>query len=190
MDAEFKAWFIHEILAHEAALIRFLKRPWLTSGDVADLCHDVYVKILEASERQRPRAPKAFLFTVARNLLVDRARKNHVVPINHLLEVSAQTVLVDEISAERATIGLDYLLRLTKAFEALPGRCRDVVWMRKIEDLPQQEIARRLGIAETTVEAHLVRGMRLLREYCYQEGLAEDAKVYAKERSQGNQYGL
>lgn len=177
MDAEFKSWFVREILAHETALTRFLKRSWLSSNDVADLCHDVYIKVLEASERQRPVSPKAFLFATARNLLVDRMRRNQVVPIDLLQDMESSNVLVDEISAERAAGGLQYLLRLTKAFEKLPDRCREVVWMRKIENIPQKQIAQRLGIAEATVEAHLVRGMRTLTQLCYGGDHDEEIKA-------------
>jgi RNA polymerase sigma factor (sigma-70 family) len=166
MDAQFEAWFVCEILAHEAALTRFLRRPWLNSSDVADLCHDVYIRVLEAAERQKPISPRAFLFTTARNLLIDRTRRSRVVPISLLQEVDSPNVITDDISPERSISGLQQLLRLTQAFESLPERCKEVVWMRKIEDIPQKQIAQRLGIAESTVEAHLVRGMRLLTQLC------------------------
>lgn len=167
VDAEFKAWFVREILAHEAALTRFLKRSWLNSSEVADLCHDAYIRVLEAAENRRPASPKAFLFATARNLLVDRARRNQIVPIDLLQEMGSPNVLVDERSAERSASGIQQLLRLTWAFERLPERCREVVWLRRLEDVPQKEIARRLGIGEATVESHLVRGIRLLTQLCY-----------------------
>ncbi len=180
VDAEFKAWFVREILAHEAALTRFLRRSWLNSRDVADLCHDVYIKVMVASERQRPLSPKAFLFATARNLLVDRARRNQVIPIDLLQDADSANGFVNEISAERAAGGLQYLLRLTKAFEALPDRCREVVWMRKIADIPQKEIAQRLGVAEATVEAHLVRGMRMLTQLWHAE--ENDGEIKARRK--------
>jgi RNA polymerase sigma factor (sigma-70 family) len=48
--------------------------------------------------------------------------------------------------------------------QRLPERCREVVWMRRVEHMPQKVIARKLGIAEATVEKHLVRGIRLLAD--------------------------
>jgi RNA polymerase sigma factor (sigma-70 family) len=183
MDEEFTAWFTREILAHEPALMRFLKRSWLTSSDVADLCHDVYIKVLEVAEAQRPASPKAFLFATAKNLLIDRTRRKRVIPIDLLQDMDSLNVLVDDLSPERAAGGLQHLLRLTKAFERLPDRCRDVVWLRKIEDLPQKEIAQRLNIAEATVEAHLVRGMRMLIQlYCEEDGT--DAAEAGKKRAE------
>jgi RNA polymerase sigma factor (sigma-70 family) len=181
MDPEFKAWFVREILAHEAALTRFLTRRWLNSSEVADLCHDAYIKVIEAAERQRPTSPKAFLFSIAKNLLVDRARRNQIIPIDLIQDADSLNVLVDEVSPERVTSGLQHLLRVTRAFERLPDRCRDVVWMRKIEDIPQKEIARQLGIAEATVESYLVRGIRMLTQFCY--GAQSDRESKARRES-------
>jgi RNA polymerase sigma-70 factor (ECF subfamily) len=180
MDEDFSAWFAREILAHEAALKRLLARSWLRPSEVPDLCHDVYIKVLEAAEIQRPASPKAFLFATAKNLLVDRTRRNRIIPIDLLQDMDAQNVLVDDISPERVAGGLQYLLRLTRAFETLPDRCREVVWLRKIEDMPQRDIARRLNITEATVEAHLVRGMRMLLQRCY--GEESDGQPEARRR--------
>jgi RNA polymerase sigma factor (sigma-70 family) len=189
MDRELKAWFVREVLVHERALTRFLRRSSLGPGDAADLCHDVYIRVLEAAERQRPTSAKAFLFTTARNLMVDRARRNQVIPIDLLQDVESLNVSGDDITPERAVSGLQHLLRLTEAFEGLPDRCREVVWMRKIEDIPQKVIAERLGIAETTVEGHLVRGIRLLAQLCFSEERNEARAARGKAAARGHKRG-
>lgn len=167
MNGGIEEWFAQEVLVHEAALTRYLRRAWGNEADVPDLRQEVYIRVLEAAERVRPTSPKRFMFTVARNLLADRARRNRIVPIDLLQESDTSSVLVDEISAERRTSSFQQLQRLVDAFEQLPDRCREVVWMRKIEDVAQKEIAQRLTIAEGTVEAHLVRGMRMLAQLFY-----------------------
>jgi len=167
MDDDFAAWFAREILAHEAALTRYIKHSWAARGEIADIRQEVYAKVLEAAERQRPTQPKAFLYATARNLLIDRARKHRVVPIDRLQETDTQNVLIDTITPERNATGLQQLLHLTQAFEKLPARRREVLWMRKIEDMSQKEIASRLGVTEATVEAHLIRAMRHLTDLFY-----------------------
>ena len=49
-------------------------------------------------------------------------------------------------------------------FDRLPARCREVVWLRRVEELSQREVAERLGITEKTVEKHIAKGMRLLAD--------------------------
>ncbi|MEN5061942.1 RNA polymerase sigma factor [Luteimonas sp. TWI1416] len=167
MDTALETWFQREILPHEAALVRFLARKWVHPNEVQDIRHDIYIRVLLAAERQRPHSPKAFLFDVARKLLVDRVRRERIVAFDLLADVDSLNVLIDELSPERRAAGREQMHRLSTLFRRLPPRCRQVVWMRRIEDLPQKEIARRLGIAEATVEKHLMRGIALLAEALY-----------------------
>ena len=175
MPESLEDWFRREILPYEAALVRFLSRKWVKPADVQDIRHDIYIRVLEAAERERPAAPKAFLFTIAKNLLVDRARHDRIVAIDLLEDLESLGVLIDELSPERRASGREQLTRLSALFDRLPERRRQVVWMRRIEDLPQKEIARRLKIAEGTVEKHLVLGIRSLADAFFgQRKRAED----------------
>jgi hypothetical protein len=56
------------------------------------------------------------------------------------------------------------------ALDALPARCREVIYLRQIEGLPQKEIAARLGLSELTVQTHVVQGLRRMRAYFRQHG--------------------
>src|SRR5262245_53442677 len=105
MDEDFVNWFAREILAHEAALTRFIGQAWIARNEVQDLRQEVYVKVLEAAERQRPAAPRSFLFITARNLLIDRARRRRVIPIDFVQDFEPLNVLVDDVSPERAMSG-------------------------------------------------------------------------------------
>jgi RNA polymerase sigma factor (sigma-70 family) len=161
------AWFRREILAHETALMRWLSPRLRDPADAQDVRHDVYVRVLEAAEREQPANPRAFLFSVARNALIDRARRDRVVAIDALNDLDALNVLIEERTPERCEAGRQQLQKLSLLIQRLPARCREVVWMRRVEDLPQKVIARKLGIAEATVEKHLVRGVRLLADALY-----------------------
>jgi RNA polymerase sigma-70 factor (ECF subfamily) len=46
----------------------------------------------------------------------------------------------------------------------LPPKCRDVVWLRRVDEISQKEVATRLGISERTVESHVLKGMKLLAD--------------------------
>jgi RNA polymerase sigma factor (sigma-70 family) len=51
------------------------------------------------------------------------------------------------------------------AVEALPPGCQEVLVLRLHHGLPPAEIARRLGLAESTVSNQLTRALRLVRTY-------------------------
>lgn len=183
MTEPLKTWFAREILAHEAALVRFLNRAWPKRDEIHDLRQEIYVRVYEAAAQSRPISPKSFLFTTARNLMADRVRRSRVVSIEAVGDIAALNVLVDEVSPERRIDGRQELKRLARAFDLLPPRCREVVWMRRVEEIPQKEVAERLGISERTVEAHVLNGMRYLADAF----LTERAPKLAKDASEADE---
>src|SRR3546814_15794048 len=83
------------------------------------------------------------------------------------------------------------LHRLGAAFDPLPPRCREVVWLRRVEDLPQKEVAARLGISQTTVEMQVSKGDRPLAAHFYgpgtPPGTARTVAHEADNRREGNE---
>jgi RNA polymerase sigma factor (sigma-70 family) len=162
MNSALDHWFAAEILPHEAALTRYLLRVWHNPADVPDLRQDTYVLVYQSAAHERPHQPKAFLFATARNLLTDRIRRNRIVSIGYTQDLDSLNVLIDEISPEHRLSARQDLRRLSDALDALPDGCRDVIWLRRVEGLSQQETAKRLGMKEGTIESHLCRGIRAL----------------------------
>ncbi len=168
MPTEFDDWFVREILVHERALALFLQRNWPHRDELHDLRQEAYARVYEAAARSRPTAPKAFLFATARHLMTDRLRRSRVVSIEPVGDFESSNVyLIDEVSPERWMGTRQALTRLADALDRLPDRCREVVWLRRVEELPQKGVAERLGISEKTVEKHLAKGMRLIADYLY-----------------------
>ena len=67
------------------------------------------------------------------------------------------------------------MAQLKDAIESLPGRCRAVVVLRKIEGLSQAETARRLNMSQSTVEKHVARGLRKIAESLTRSAREADA---------------
>ena len=167
MNESLDAWFASEILIHEQALTYYLRRCWPRRDEVHDLRQEIYVRVYEAAAKALPTTPKSFLFATARHLMADRVRRSRVVSIEPMGDFEPLNVLVDEISPERWFSGRQILKRLAEAFDLLPDRCREVVWLRRVEELSQKEVAMRLGISEKTVEKHVAKGMRLMAGHFY-----------------------
>jgi RNA polymerase sigma factor (sigma-70 family) len=175
VDDSLDNWFIREILAHESALTRYLSRTWYRRDEIHDLRQDIYVRVYEAAAKARPSMPKSFMFTIARHLMTDRLRRARVVSIDAVGDMDALNVLIDEVSPERRLSARQELKHLTDAFDRLPDRCREVLWLRRVEELPQKEVALRMGIGEKTVEKQVAKGMRLIADYFYGPGRAHHA---------------
>lgn len=155
-------WFAREILVHESMLMRYLYRVWPSRDDVPDLMQDVYVRVYDAARKSRPTLPKAFLFATARHLMIDLLRRERIVFIGTRGDLDEFAVVADELSPERRVTSIEELQRLAAAFDNLPTRCREVMWLRKVEQLSQKEVAAKLGVHEKAIEKQISRGMRLL----------------------------
>jgi RNA polymerase sigma factor (sigma-70 family) len=157
-------WFISEVIPLEAMLTRFLQRNWRNAAEISDLRQESYARIYEAAQRERPALVKPFLFQIARNLIIDRLRKQSVVSLESVADFDWLNVSDDKPTAEAYVAARQELRLLQAALDELPPRCRQVVMMRKVEGLSQREIAKQMGIAIETVENQVAKGMRILTQ--------------------------
>jgi RNA polymerase sigma factor (sigma-70 family) len=162
MEEPLDTWFKREILAHEESLVRYLFRSWPNRQEVFDLRQDIYVRVYEAAAKARPQAAKSFLFTTARHLMTDRIRRKRIVSIDAVGDLDALNVMIEDISPEQRTSAHQELRRLAQAIDDLPPKCREAVWLRRVDDMPQKEVAERLGVTQKTIEKHVMKGMKLL----------------------------
>src|SRR6185437_2375536 len=168
---ELEAWFIREVLPLEAMLIQFLRRAGRSSSDAEDLRQDLYERVFDAAREGIPKSTRAFVFTVARNLLINRVKHEQVVPFTSVESLEELSLAIDEPAPDRVVIARQELRRLQVALDKLPERQRRAIVLRKVEGLSIREIAQRVGSAERTVEEHLTEGVRTLASILYRDNL-------------------
>jgi len=157
-------WFMQEVLPLEAALTRFLQRNWRQAAEIPDLRQETYARAYEAALRERPLRVRPFLFQIARNLMIDRVRRQSVVSLETMADFDWQNVSDDGPSLENHVAARQQLRLLQEALDELPPRCRQIVVMRKIEGLSQKEVAARMNITVDTVENQVAKGVRFLAQ--------------------------
>jgi RNA polymerase sigma factor (sigma-70 family) len=160
--AKIVAWVGREILPHEADVRAWLRRSLVSDGEVEDVIQDAYCRLLSLQGTGHIASPRAYFFTAARAVVIDHIRRSRVVRMETITEIDALNVVLDEPSPERVAAGRRELDRVRRMIAALPDRCRRVFELRKIEGLPQREIAALLGVTETIVENDVVKGQRLI----------------------------
>jgi RNA polymerase sigma-70 factor (ECF subfamily) len=164
-----RVWFAREVLPLEALLMQFLRNNWRDSGEIEDLLQDVYVRVFEAARREVPHQAKSFVFTTARNLLINRFRRQQVVPIESVADLDALGVAIEEPAPDRNLIARDELRKLQNALDRLPPRVREAVILKRIEGLSRREIAARMQIGEGTVKDYLAEAVNALSDMFYRE---------------------
>jgi RNA polymerase sigma-70 factor (ECF subfamily) len=164
-DATLNAWFCREVLPLERMLTGFIRRNWRVDADVTDLRQDIYERALAGARAGIPAHTRQYLFTVARNHLINQAKRGQVVSIELVADISALDLGFDRLRTERQLSARDELRRTQQGLDRLPPRCREVVWLRKVEGLSTRETAERLGIGVDTVEKQITQGMRALVDF-------------------------
>jgi len=134
----------------KARLTRRLGCPDLAS----DALQDTWLR-LEGKEELGPvDSPGPYLMRMAVNVAVDQQRVE-----NRRLTVAEAEVLLHIADPapgpERIAEGRAELDALTRAMGELPARQRDILLAVRVEGLPQNDIAERLGVSLRTVEREL-----------------------------------
>ncbi|ENZ82904.1 RNA polymerase sigma factor, sigma-70 family [Caulobacter vibrioides OR37] len=155
-------WLGRHILPHEADLRAWLKQSFANAGDVDDIIQETYCRLAALTQIDHIEHPRSYFFQAARSVALEQLRRARVVRIETVSEMESLNLILDDPSAERVVSGRRELERVRGLIAALPDRCRRIIEMRKIEGLPQREIARRLGVTENIVENESVRGLRAI----------------------------
>jgi len=167
--SQVKLWFVREVLPLEPVLMRFLNRNWRNKAEIEDFRQEVYAQVLQAAEIKIPDRAKPFVLSAARNLLIDRIRREHIVSIEAVADLDVLGLAADEPGPDRSAMARDVLRKLQVALNRLPPRCREAVVLKRIEGLSRREIAGRMDITEQTVADHVAHGMRVLADTLYDD---------------------
>jgi RNA polymerase sigma factor (sigma-70 family) len=151
------------LVQHYDDLVNHLRRRFGDPGFAREVVHDVCVRILTEPPREAVHTPQAFL----RRLSVDLAIDRHRVDTGRRAWVESMAD-APEAEAPGSSPEAQYafqqtLTALIRTIENLPPRCRDVFILHQLHDVPQAEIAERLGISRNMVAQHMMRAMRSIR---------------------------
>lgn len=130
----------------------------LDRADIEDAIQEAYARIWTA-DLAHVDNPRAYFFTVVRNLICERARRARVIPLERMGEIEALRIISDDPGPERSVSARQELGQVLKLVAALPAQCRRAFELRKFEGLSQRDIAAAMGIAEKTVEKHLAKAL-------------------------------
>lgn len=164
-DRERTRWFLRNVLPHEAALRGWLSRAAPPGIDADDIIQESYTILAELETVDAIRHPRAYLFQVARSVIMRHVRRARIVPIHTVDDLERLEQAETAASPEQYAIDRDELRQLAHAIAAMPLKTREAFVLRRVRDMPQREIAARMRISENTVETHISRGILFLIDW-------------------------
>jgi len=105
---------------------------------------------------------KSYLYRAVHNSCLNRV-KHFKVRKTYGDSVKNQTELLHD-DASQDLIGSELDAIVANAIDSLPDQCRLVFKLSRFENLTYAEIAEQLGISVKTVENHMVKALKVLRE--------------------------
>ena len=169
-DRQRTRWFLRNILPHEPALRGWLSRGTPPGIDPGDVIQEAYTILAELETVDNILYPRAYLFQVARSVIVRHVRRARIVPIHTVDDLERLEHPDDTASPEQQTIDRDELRQLARAIAAMPLKTREAFVLRRVRGLSQREIAARMRISENTVETHISRGISFLIDWFGRSG--------------------
>lgn len=150
------------------AMRRFFQARLGPAADVEDLLQDLYLKVVAVDADAEVREPRAYLYRLASNLMMDRWRSGRRAAARDaawrdVTHVSGPTEDVDDgPSAEAVVAGRQQMAALLAAVDRLPDRTRAIFRLHKFYQLSYAEVATKLEVSRSTVEKHMMDALRVL----------------------------
>lgn len=160
---------------HQRGVVSFIYRQ---TGDVErarELAQDVFLRVIRNASTWTPNARfTTWLYTIARNICVDEARRARHRQSSSLDEALhddddqgasrvERIVDVDADSPPMVPVRDEFRARLQGLLEQLPDEQREVFCLRHFEDLRFTEIAEIQQVSENTVKSRMRYALQSLR---------------------------
>jgi RNA polymerase sigma-70 factor (ECF subfamily) len=183
---------------YEKPIWSFLRRFVRDAEAAEDLLQEVFLRVVrdaqEANAAWKGQAKfSTWLYTIARNLCIDRARRGAVRGADSIDgptdgEPETTTTLHERIAApgpqaDAVVAGREAARRIDRAIAELPEDQREVFLMREVMELPFAEIASVVGVSEPTVKSRMRYALEKLRAALADLGDASNVGSPATESS-------
>jgi RNA polymerase sigma-70 factor, ECF subfamily len=153
---------------YQHRLFRYLLTLTGNRQSAEDFFQETWLRVLEKGGQYKGQWRfDTWLFSIARHLVIDAARRKHSVSLEDLSDSESGALerrLADTFTPFEWVALTEEGGRVAAAMELLPPVCREVLLLRFQEDLRLEEIAQVVGAPLSTVKSRLYRGMEVMRE--------------------------
>lgn len=132
-----------------------------------DIIQEAFMRLWDAlvKDADKIKNPRALLFKITSNLVIDWYRKKKAVSLDNLLDSESgdNDLQISDDSFEQIEIQSEGKIFL-KHISSLEPTHQQVVYLRYVEDLSPKEIAEIVGLSVNVVSVRINRGIEILKK--------------------------
>ena len=160
------------VTRHRRSIYNFILRFVRDTAQAEDVLQETFLRVIKGADAYEKQAKfTTWLYTIARNLCVDAARRGKhrkAASLDAPVGDDEGAALIDLVAggdpgAEKQSVNRELGARLRKAIEALPEEQREIFLLREVSDLQFNEIAQIVGCPENTVKSRMRYALEKLR---------------------------
>jgi RNA polymerase sigma factor (sigma-70 family) len=170
-DTGVLAAFVRE----HAPLRRFIGRLMRNPSDVEDIAQEAFLRAFSVEQGRPIEQPKSFLFRIAKHIALNQLTQKSRQITDYIEDLGGSDVVGTGGSAEEELIARQTLGLHCDAVASLSPQCRQAYLLRKVHGMSHKEIAAHLGIAVSTVEKHLIKGVEQCDRFIRERSTSSDA---------------
>lgn len=146
--------------SYQNRVFGFVRRMVPNQEEAADVTQEVFIKAFQSFERFDHRSSvRTWLFRIAHNLCIDRARKvKRSVTLVGLVDSEQGEVIEvfdDRWQPDRIVMDAELMDVVEASIRSMSDKLRSVLLLHDREDMPYEEIAESLGLPVGTVKSRL-----------------------------------
>lgn len=130
-----------------------------------DIVQTVFMKAFEHKESIRSEHALPYLYTIARNQVIDHIRKKHGVNLSDFDEFIEHVTDESMHNPEQMAVRENTISLVQNMLAQLPELQREAITLHYIADRSYKEMAEITGKSEATLRQSVSRGLRALQEY-------------------------
>lgn len=150
------------MLKYYNELIYYVQKMVGDKERAVDIIQETYTKTLEKSKQVNIKNERAFLYRVAKNIVIDESRKQkHVSYLEYEDDSysSPKSEQPDELVLED-----NHYKNLLKIVDTLPKRTKEAFVLNTIDGYSRKEISSLMGITISAVDKHIIRATKILQD--------------------------
>jgi RNA polymerase sigma-70 factor (ECF subfamily) len=162
-----KKTFEKSYAEHADALFRFAISKVSNKEQAIDIVEDAFVKFWQTLQKEKVDEPRALLYKITRNLIIDWYRKKKSIPVETFEGERTEKhgeIFLDMFAGNLAGVEVSLEARLViEKIASLEPIYREAIYLRYVEELTPKEISDITGDPTNLISVRINRGLHLLK---------------------------